>query len=368
MNILYISSKMRWGGVISWMLKTAQGLEKRGHAVWILSNPKSKFNAEMPKNIRLIPKVLGMDYNPVSITFLVRFIKKNKIDLVVTNIEKEISIGGIAAKICRIPNIRRVGRQDDFFKRWKTRFNHIAFVSHCIVPCDDISKQAAEKHNWLNYKDFTTIYNGRNLQDFTKDQVLEQREKIGLSKKDKVIGITCRLSKVKYVQHLIEAFQNIASEHPSWKLVITGEGSEKENLQNIAATSDFAEQIIFASFSSDPILSAAVYDIGVLTSRKEGFPNSIVEYFAAGKPVIATDVGGVKEIIEDNQNGFLIEFGNIEQLAEKFSQLMKDDNLRRKFAAKAKKDLQYKFSETQMIDKLEKLFQNQIKGRKCSNI
>ncbi|MCF7858927.1 MAG: glycosyltransferase [Candidatus Cloacimonetes bacterium] len=364
MNILYISSKMSWGGVISWMLKTSQGLEKRGHSVWILSNPKSKLNAEIQVKIRLIPKVLGMDYNPASIGFLVRFIKKNKIDLVVTNIEKEISIGGIAAKISRIPNIRRVGREDDFFSRWKTKFNHQSFVSHCIVPCNDIRNQVTAKFNWLDPEDFTPIYNGRNLQEFTEEQILQQRKKIGLSENDKVVGITCRFSKVKYVQNLIEAYQRIADEFPGWKLVITGEGSEEDNLKNIAADTGFNERIIFAGFSSDPILSAAVYDIGVLTSRKEGFPNSIVEYFAAGKPVIATDVGGVKEIIEDNQNGFLIKFGDIVQLADKLSQLIKDENLRKKFATRARQDLQEKFSETQMVDKLEKLFQDQIKGKK----
>lgn len=322
----------------------------------------------MPENIRLISKVLGMDYNIFSIAFLVRFIKKKKIDLIVTNIEKEISIGGIAAKICRIPNIRRVGREDDFFDRWKTKFNHLLFVTHNIVPCNEIKNQVIKKYNWLHPQDFTTIYNGRNLQEFSKTEITEQRKKIGSAESEKAIGITCRLSKVKYVQNLIEAFLKIAAVHPEWKLIITGEGSEKENLEKLAAGSGFSEKIIFAGFSSDPILSAAAYDIGVLTSCKEGFPNSIVEYFAAGLPVIATDVGGVREIIENNQNGFLVEFGNIEQLAAKLSVLMNDEKLRDKFASRATRDLQQKFSETQMIDSLENLFLNQIKDRKCSNI
>ncbi|MDA3814672.1 MAG: glycosyltransferase [Candidatus Cloacimonetes bacterium] len=365
MNILYISSKMRWVVVVSWMLRTAKGLENRGHYVWIISNPKSKFNTEMPKNIRLIPKVLGMDYNPISIIFLVRLIKKNKIDIVVTNIEKEISIGGIAAKICHIPNIRRVGREDDFFDRWKTRFNHQSFVTHNIVPCNDIAQQISEKFDWLHPRDFTTIYNGRNRQDFRNDEIVEQRKKIGLAENDKVIGITCRLSKVKYVQNLIEAFRKIAEVHPEWKLVITGEGSEKENLEKLAAESGFRNRIIFTGFSSDPILRAGAYDIGVLTSQKEGFPNTIVEYFASGIPVVATDVGGVREIIENDQNSFLVEFGNIEQLAAKFTLLMADEILRNNFAVRARQDLQEKFSETLMIDKLENLFLEQIKGKKC---
>ncbi|MBC8385631.1 MAG: hypothetical protein H8E57_08970 [Candidatus Cloacimonetes bacterium] len=102
MNILYLSSKKNWGGVVSWMIKTASGLEKKGHKVWILSHPDSQLNQNLPGWNRLISKKLGADYNPLMIAYIVYFIKNNKIDLLVTNIEKEISIGGVAAKICGI--------------------------------------------------------------------------------------------------------------------------------------------------------------------------------------------------------------------------------------------------------------------------
>ena len=109
MNILYVSSKKGWGGVVSWMHRTALGLEARGHKVWIVSHPDSRFTVSAPPGVRIIPKRLGMDYNPVMILFMARLIKKSHIDLVVTNIQKEITVGGCAARLTGIPSIRRIG-------------------------------------------------------------------------------------------------------------------------------------------------------------------------------------------------------------------------------------------------------------------
>ncbi|MCK4359888.1 MAG: glycosyltransferase family 4 protein [Candidatus Cloacimonetes bacterium] len=360
MNILYISSKKRWGGVVSWMIKTASGLEKKGHKVWILSHPDSKLNKNLPGNIRIISKKLGADYNPLMIVYLIYFIKNNKIELLVTNIEKEISIGGFAAKICGIPNIRRVGNDNDFFDRFKTKFNHNFYVTHSIVPCDAIKDKLKQQAEWLNMEEFTTIYNGRNPHCFIEEETIKRKKEIGLRKEDKIIGITSQLTNIKCIDQLIKAFANISKKNPEWKLVITGEGPERKNLEKLTSEINL-NNTIFAGFTAKPILTASIYDIAVLTSEIEGFPNSIVEYFAAGKPVIATDVGGVNEIITDNFNGFLIPSGEIDLLSKKLEILMNDEKLRKKFSANALITLNKKFTEDIMIEKLEKLYGNLIR-------
>ena len=106
MNILYISSKKRWGGVVSWMVKTAAGLSAKGHNVIILSHPRSKLNSHCNENVKLISRKLGSTFSPVSVFYIARLIRRENIDIVVTNIDKEIGIGGIAAKLCGITNIR----------------------------------------------------------------------------------------------------------------------------------------------------------------------------------------------------------------------------------------------------------------------
>ena len=341
------------------MIKTASGLEKKGHKVWILSHPDSQLNQNLPGWNRLISKKLGADYNPLMIAYIVYFIKNNKIDLLVTNIEKEISIGGVAAKICGIPNVRRVGRENDFIDRFKTKFNHNFLVTHSIVPCDAIRDKLKNQSEWLNIEKFTTIYNGRNPLFVSIEDIINKKNKIGLNREDKIIGITSQLSKIKCIDQLIKAFSNISSENPDWKLVITGEGPEQKNLEKLTSEMNL-KKVIFTGFTANPVLTASIYDIAVLTSEIEGFPNSIVEYFAAGKPVIATDVGGINEIIEDNYNGFLIPSGDINLLSKKIETLIKDKNLRQKFSANALLTLNKKFTEDIMVRKLEKLYSRLI--------
>ena len=362
MNILYISSKKRWGGVVSWMVKTAIGLDQKGHNVFILSHPNSKLNKlENKPNIHLIEKKLGPVYNPFMILYLTRFIKKNKIDLVVTNIDKEVAIGGIAAKICGIPNIRRVGSDKDFNNRFRMKRNHILFTNKSIVPCNYLSKTITEKYSYTNIKDFTTIYNGRNKQEIDTNKIAELKKTWNVNDNEKVMGITGQLTMVKHIDDLIKVFSKIVKKHGNWKLVITGEGPEKKNLQDLVQELNIVNNVVFAGFSDDPILSASCYDIAMLTSHREGFPNSIVEYMSTGKPVISTDVGGVNEIITDMENGLLVPYGNLDFMEETILKLITDESLQEKISKKAKITIEESFTEDIMITHLESFFKEQIK-------
>lgn len=361
MNVLYISSKKKWRGVVDWMHKTALALGKRGHTIWILTHKKSQLAQKADPNLKIIKKNLGPEYNLLMILWLSRFIKKNKIDLILTNIEKEIGIGGIAAKICGIPNVRRIGREDDFFKRFKTKFNQKYLVSHNIVPADYVSEVIFKHNVWLNFKDFTTIYNGRNFRTFSANEIKTEKRRMSVPDNCKLIGVTCHLHKIKYVNHLIAAFEKVQQDFPNWRLVITGEGAEKNNLEDLAKSLNISEKIYFAGFSSNPLLTAATYDIGALTSKLEGFSNSIVEYLAVGKPVVVTNVGGAREIIENGVNGYLVPFGNIQEISDKMRKLMENCELRAEFSRNAEKIIKESFNYENMINQVEKTFSGLIK-------
>lgn len=367
MNILYISSKKRWGGVSSWMHITALGLERKGHNVWILAHPNGRFIKSASRRLNLLPKKLGMDYNPVMIYFLMRFIKKNQIDLVVTNIEKEVIAGGIAARICGIPNIRRVGHGDDFNERFRVKWHHRLLADQCIVPCNLVRENAMKRAKWLNGSQFTTIYNGRNCKWFSADEIKERRKKWRLSDRDFIIGATSQLAEVKGIESLIHVFHRIFMKYPNCYLVITGEGKEKENLENMARELNTSEHIIFGGFTPDPMQAAAAYDIAVCNSQFEGFPNTVVEYFAAGKPVVTTDVGGVAEMVKNEVNALLIPCGDDAQLYDKIALLIEDPELREKLRQDAMNTIKNGFSEEIMLNNVEALFKKSIRNNSFSN-
>jgi glycosyltransferase involved in cell wall biosynthesis len=356
MNLLYISSKKRWGGVSSWMQRTAVGLEDLGNRVWVLAHPNGRFAQRSTDGIRLIPKKLGMDYNPAMVYYLARFIHRRHIDLVVTNIEKEVVIGGLAARLCRIPNIRRVGREDDFNQRLKVRVHHHWLVDACIVPCNYIRDRAVEIAPWLDPGNFTTIYNGRNPVSIDAAWRREERSKWGLDDGQLVIGVTSQLSPQKRVDVLLDAFGRIALKHTGVVLVIAGEGKEHSALERRAAALGIAERVRFIGFSRSPEQTAAAYDIAVSPSSFEGFPNTVVEYFAAGCAVVTTSAGGVCEMATDGINALVTPVNDVDAMAKAIATLIEQPETRITLGRNAAATIRERFSEDRMIERLNRFY------------
>jgi glycosyltransferase involved in cell wall biosynthesis len=361
MNVLFISSKKGWGGVVTSMYRCALGLERRGHRVWILSHPDSLFNRSDPQGVTIIPRKLGMDFNPLMIGYLAAFMRRSRMDAILTNIKKEVVIGGIAARLCGIPNVRRIGSPDDLND--SVRWYQTRLVDHSIVPSDMTLKQAMDKVGWLDPDNFTTVHTGRNPVDFTPDELAEQRRRWGLSGSDLVIGCTAQLAAVKGLDGLIRVFARVVAEHPDSALVLTGEGPERESLEGLARELGISGRVIFPGFSRDPGLASASYDIAVLNSHSEGFPNTIVEYFAAGRAVVCTSVGGIPEIVEDGKNGLMIDPGDDRALGEKIMLLAEQPELRKRLGEGALETLKAGFTEDRMIEDYERVFQQAIAGK-----
>ena len=357
MNILYVSSKKRWGGVVTLLFRTALNLEQRGHKIWIISAKYSEFTKKIPVNTRLIPKKFGMDFNPFMIFYLVYFIKKNKIDIIATNTKKEVIVGGIAAKICQIPCVRFIGNERDFNR---IKFLQLHLIDQNILPCNKVKQISVLKNPWLPEKKLSVIYNGHNIKEFTEEEILTQKKQWGLSNNEFVIGITGRLVKSKGIELLIKAFSNISPQHPKIYLVISGTGKYKQNLIQLITSLKLNKKIILGGFTVNPLLSAAAYDIAILSSLYEAFPYTVIEYFAVGKPVISTNVGGVDELIQHGKNGFLIDINNEQQLTENLSILIKNKQLREQFSREALQTINNRFSEDNMIDELEELFRRVV--------
>ncbi len=348
--------------MVSWMHRTALGLEARGHRVWIVSHPGSRFTASAPAGVRIIPLKIGMDYNPFMILHLVRFIRRNRIDLVVTNIQKEITVGGSAAKLTGIPSIRRIGSGNDINPRFRWRQQHL--VDHTIAPSKSVMEEARKRVGRLDPSRYTVIYNGRNPASYSREEIARQRRLWGLSERDFIIGCTTRLAEVKGLDRLIGVFKAMIDSQVDAYLVLTGEGPERPGLEAAASRFGIRERVVFAGFSDEPARVAAAYDVGILNSSQEGFPNSLVEYLAAGTPVVSTDVGGVGEILTHDRNGLLVEAGDDRQLLQAVLRLARDRDLRLRLAGAGLKTIEEGFSEDIMVDSLERFFQERISERR----
>lgn len=199
------------------------------------------------------------------------------------------------------------------------------------------------------------IINGVDTSKFGKKIAMEEKKRqLGIAKNIALVGSVGRLVPVKNYGLLIEAVYKLKRQGIACCLVIVGDGPSKQELENLAKELEVNAMFLGERNDVDEILPTL--DCFVLASRSEGMSNTILEAMACGKPVVATDVGGNKELIDDGRTGFLVASGNAEALAASIRKLIEDKALAGRMGALARKKTEDKMSLTDMVRKYENIY------------
>jgi glycosyltransferase involved in cell wall biosynthesis len=169
------------------------------------------------------------------------------------------------------------------------------------------------------------IYNGVDLQRYDhQDPCCTLRDEYGMELGSQIVGVVARLEPEKGHQTLIEAWPHVLREVPDAYLLIVGEGSRRDFLEQLAAAHKVAHRVVFTGRRDDIPAVTAALDVAVLPSWREAQGLSILEAMALSRPVVASDVGGIPEMIEDGVTGLLVEHDNPVALAAALVRLLKD--------------------------------------------
>jgi glycosyltransferase involved in cell wall biosynthesis len=202
------------------------------------------------------------------------------------------------------------------------------------------------------------IHNGINVERFRMDT-----SPFSANKNKRVIGCIARLSEAKDHDNLLKAFATIETKRNAVKLLLVGEGEMREVIeQRIAELGLGASVELLGNRNDIPELLARM-DIFVLPSKREGFPVSILEAMAAGRPVVATDVGGVSEVISSGKNGLVVPPENPDALADALLFLLDNPHKAIEMSALGAATVLEHFSVTGMMKKYVALFQGVSIGR-----
>jgi glycosyltransferase involved in cell wall biosynthesis len=144
--------------------------------------------------------------------------------------------------------------------------------------------------------------------------------------------------------------------YPDAKLVIVGHGPLRRDLENMARALRVWQNVVFAGYQTDAVAHTAMCDIFVLPSLWEGTPVAMMEAMALGKPVIATDVGGVPEIVDHYENGFLVPPGDTVWLYEAILTLLSNPQLCARFGENARMKMEKDFQLSRMVNETEDLY------------
>lgn len=162
------------------------------------------------------------------------------------------------------------------------------------------------------------------------------RSELELEDHDFVVGIVARLAAVKAHEVLFGAVAKLASTHPRLRLACVGEGDREPELRALVDTLGIASRVHFAGLRRDVAQLLPGFDVACLTSRYECAPLAVIEAMAAGVPVITTDCGAVRDMVTDGEEGYIVDVGDVDALADRIASLAADANLRMRMGAQGR--------------------------------
>jgi len=228
-----------------------------------------------------------------------------------------------AANLVGIANKLRIGALWSLAGRYAARF---ACVS------DDIASSVA-RHSAVARRRILVVPNGVDVEAFADGSGADAlRSSLGIPPGAPVIGSIGRLNEVKRQDLLLRSFAQISAQAPRAHLLLVGDGPEMGSLRRLAGELGVADRVRFAGYQARPQDYLHVMDIFALTSRLEGMPLVILEAWAAGRPVVASRVGGIGGMVEHGRSGWLFESGDEAALSDALRTLLADPSRARRLA------------------------------------
>jgi len=379
MKICHIITRLIIGGAQENTIFTVEGLIKKGYCVELISGPAIGPEGSLEEKVRekkiplIIVKELVREINPFYdiIAFLKLFFifKKKKYDIVHTHSAKAGILGRISAKIANpktivihtihgLPFHPYQNRILNFFYILAEKIAYY-FTDHFICV-GEIMKEKSLKARIGEESDYTVIYSGFEVEpyiEFAKRKD-ELRKKYDIKPNEKVIGMIGRLFYLKGQEYLIEAFKDISERFPHTKLLLVGDGILREKLENYAQRNNISDRVIFTGLVPPEKIPeyVAIIDILVHTSLREGLPKTVAQGLAGGKPVVAFDIDGTKEIVINGKTGFIVPPKDINSLKEKIIYFLENSEISDKMGKEGQKLIKNLFSIGKMVDEIEKIY------------
>lgn len=280
----------------------------------------------------------------LSVNKMKYIIRKKNINLIHVHNTKGAISCIIAAKLCGLPSILTAhgGAYSNITFRFnldhlkKYFFNKVdmfvwvfigVFINK-IIAVSDVTKKLIISLYKIKQDKVTVIYNGVDLKSFNfnldckNNMIKEELSLAGYF----IVGSVGRIDDDKGYSYLIEAVANLSPYFSNYKLVIVGDGEKRKSLEALARKLDISNNIVFTGFRKDIAILMSTFDLFVTPSLLEGLPYVVIEAMAMKKPVIATSVGGIVNIIKHDKTGILIPPKNSDAILEAMLLLIKDKN------------------------------------------
>ncbi len=372
-TLLYVIDNMEFGGGERVFLQLASAL--RDHfKVFVAASPGGRFEEGLSGlGIRLIPVDMRQRLSFKPISELVRIIKEKKITLVHSQGGRADFFARVAGKMARVPYIVStvampvegydVGRWRKVVYIFLDRLTE-RYVDRFIVVSEVLKETLIKGHKIPPHK-VVRIYNGIEVGRYRHDATYaDLRKEWGVPSHVPLIGAIGRLVWQKGLTHLLQAMPLVFQEYPGTRLILVGDGPLQEDLRDQVRDLGIEASVFFVGFRIDIPAVLAALDLLVVPSVLEGFPMTTLEAMAMAKPIVASDINGVREQIENGRTGILVPQGDPQALAEAINQLLKDKFKAKALGMEARKRAEAMFDLKHQIPLYEELYKQRLNEKR----
>lgn len=215
---------------------------------------------------------------------------------------------------------------------------------------------------------YRVIYNGFDLQRVKLNIKLNKETFLNVPPNSIIVGMVARFNAPKDYYTIVKAIDILQKKYQNLFFIMVGDGNDRRKIEKVIENFKDKEKFIFTGKRNDVEDIVNFFDIAVLTCNTngyaEGLSNSIMEYMACKKPVIATKSGGNNELVEDNVTGFLVDPFNEKQMADKIRILIENEELRKTFGENGYEKIKFKFSMDKMYSQYLDLYNEALSKKK----
>ena len=295
-------------------------------------------------------------FDPTTLVRLLRSFRAARTDVVLVTHHQRAAmvLGRIAARLARVPanvvaahdmDVTRVG--DRVLPRGVVETLFLSDALVLLAPSQGRylhGEEGVGRFPWRRTRE-VVIPNGTELgtAPTTADR-LAARARLGLDPADLVVGIVAIFRAQKAHHVLLRAIAQLAPTHPRLRLVAVGHGPEEGRIRALAEELGITDRVLFTGLRDDVAEILPGFDVSCLASVHEGAPLAVLESMAAGVPMVATDVGALRDLLADSREGYIVPAGDPEALADRLAALLADPVLREEMGRRARARAEREFS------------------------
>ena len=364
MKLTFVTATLTSGGSERVMSIVANKMQERGYEVEIICLNDQIVFYPINDGIKIthVEVESGTKSLPKKLWWFRKYIQKTQPDVVIAFMVSVYTVTLLALMGIDIPVISSV-RNDPAYSNLRKKITRKLLLprsAHVVVQTQQIKKFFNKSIQNMT----TVIYNPVNEKVFeTSYYNDDDNDNLGLKIKDerlnRIISVG-RLYPQKDQKTMIEAFAKVNEKHPDWKLVIYGEGPEREALESLVERLKVKDKVILPGRSENIIDELKKSKIFCLSSIYEGMSNALVEAICVGLPIVTTKVSGTEELIKNGENGFIVNIGDKDSMAKALTKIIEDENLQNQFAEKNKAQA-IKFETNTIVNQWEDLVNSVVR-------